>query len=628
MAKQSLQLSAAEVASYPYQDMPYVAVQLDIRELQDGSYLLHTPIDLKPAEKSIPHLFARQAQRYPDRIWLAEKENANDWYELSYASFDKKSDSVAQWLLNQHFGPDTPLMVLSENSLSHALMIMGAMKARVPVASISAPYSLMDPSLQKLKLVTGILKPKIIFAQCAERYGNALDELEKAGHKIICQDNISQAKEDSFVDITELFSTPIENVAESIAQINHDTIAKYMFTSGSTGTPKCVVQTQGILCGQVAGLDSIKANLNPDEYQPRSLQWMPWSHVSAGNIAYHEAMLVGGSIYIDDGKPVPGLFDKTIENLRGLSTSVFGSAPLGLSWLATALEQDVELQEVFFKELEAIAYGGSALPEDIALRLQRLSIANTGKRVPIISMYGSTETQGITATYWATDIPGVIGLPMPGMTLKLVPSASKLEVRAKGPTVMQSYLDEPALSAESFDDDGFFKLGDAARFADQNDPLQGLVFDGRISEDFKLLSGTWVSTVSIKAKLLKSMGSLIRDLVVCGENQAFVCALAWLDKAAAKEFAKSESDDTESAINTVLRAELQQPLDRYNKQNPGSSNQVKSLLLLNKDASMALGEVNEKGYINSKLLAKNRQHLLTEIYAEPSKVGVIEENNQ
>ena len=404
-----------------------------------------------------------------------------------------------------------------------------------------------------------------------------------------------------------------------------------MFTSGSTGTPKCVVQTQGVLCAQVAGLDSISVNPDPENYSPISLQWMPWSHVSAGNISYHEAMLKGGAIYIDDGKPVHGLFDKTIANLRSLSTSVFGSAPLGLSWLATALENDQALQAVFFKELEAIAYGGSALPEDIATRIQRLAVVNTGKRVPIVSMYGSTETQGITATYWATEVPGVIGLPMPGMQIKLVPVASKLEVRVKGDTVMREYLGEVDLTAESFDEQGFFKLGDAARFADETDPLQGMVFDGRISEDFKLLSGTWVSTVTIKSKLQKIMGSLVRDMVICGENQLFVSALAWLDKLAVQEFLGLKDENLgEASMETLIQSPqlltfLQAKLDEYNQQSQGSSSKVKTLVLLLKDASIFESEVNEKGYINTKMVAQNRKYLLDAIYRTDSGLGVIDE---
>ncbi len=613
-------LSLSELADYPYRELLFVRPELQIKKHEDGSILLESPIALKPLEKSIPHLFKRQAQRFPNRVWLAEKSPSGGWSELSYQEFDQRSDSIAQWMLDRGFNQATPLMVLSENSLAHGLMIMGAMKAQVPVASISAPYSLMDASLSKLKMVTAKLQPTLVFAQCAERYANALSELDEGQRTLI----VANKAHDDLIDFDSILTTPVVSVEQSIEQITHDTIAKTMFTSGSTGTPKCVVQTQGVLCSQVAGIESISVNNDPENYSPISLQWMPWSHVSAGNISYHEAILKGGAIYIDDGKPIPGLFDKTIDNLRGLSTSVFGSAPLGLSWLATALENDSGLQAVFFKKLEAIAYGGSALPEDIATRIQRLAVANTGKRVPLISMYGSTETQGVTATYWATEIPGVIGLPMPGMQIKLVPVASKLEVRVKGGTVMREYLGDKQLTEDSFDEQGFFKLGDAARFADASDPLQGLVFDGRISEDFKLLSGTWVSTVNVKSKLLKSAGKLLRDVVVCGENQLFVSALAWLDKLAAQALV-GELAIGELIQHPALQEALQASLDDYNEQSQGSSMKVKTLVLLTEDASMAASEVNEKGYVNTKVVARNRQSVLDAVYASDDGLGVIGE---
>lgn len=616
------ELTAAQLAAYPYRKLNYVQPELAVQAHADGSYTLSCPIALKPPPRSIPHLFKQKAKAYPERVWLAEKDQHGRWTECSYRHFDRHSDSVAQWLLDQGYGEASPMLVLSENSVAHALIIMGAMKARVPVTSVSAAYSLLDESLTKLKVVVDLLRPQLIFAECAQRYGRALAELADPERVQITAANAHEP----ILELGALLETQVTTVSESIDGITHDTVAKNMFTSGSTGTPKCVVHTQGILCAQVAAIDSISVNEDPANYSPVSLQWMPWSHVSAGNISYHEAMLKGGAIYIDDGKPVPGLFDKTIQNLRSISTSVFGSAPLGLSWLATALEEDPALQAAFFKELEAIAYGGSALPEDVALRIQRLAVANTGKRIPIVSMYGSTETQGITATYWATEVAGVIGLPTPGTQVRLVPTAGKLEVRVKGGTVMREYLGEPGLTQAAFDDRGYFKMGDAARFADPLDPSQGLVFDGRISEDFKLLSGTWVSTAAIKAKLLACMGRLVRDMVICGENQLYVSALAWLDLRAARELAPgAEGDAADLTINPAVRTALQAGLDQYNAENPGSSSRVKSVVLLLREASLATGEINEKGYVNTKLVAQNRRLVLDKVYRHDEGLGVISE---
>ena len=602
----------ADTTAYPFRAMPYHPPGVRCTRHEDGTITLASTIPLVDVEPGIAQLFRERARRHPQRLWLAEKNAAGAWAEITYGRFDEQSDRIAQWLLDRDMGQHTPLMILSENSLAHALLTMGAMKAQVPVAPVSAPYSLLDPQFRKLRTVVEVLQPAAVFAECAERYAGALVQVDD-GKRCLIVNKPGGTAHTTVEDI--LGTTAGDQVAESMDRIDADTIAKYMFTSGSTGTPKCVVQTQHMLCAQVAGLKSIRA-VTTDNY-PVSLQWMPWSHVSAGNISYHEAILNGGSIYIDDGRPMPGLFEKTLANLRDISTTVFGSVPLGLGWLATALEADPALQATFFKQLEAIAYGGSALPENISRRLQLLSIRNTGRRIPIISMYGSTETQGITATYWPTDTPGIIGLPMPGMTLKLVPCANKLEVRVKGPTVLTQYLGQPALTRSSFDEDGFFKLGDAAKFIDDTDPVKGLLFDGRISEDFKLLSGTWVSTVAVKGELLKAFGNLIRDLVVCGENRSFVSALVWLDPAVAAEFAGEDNAEPQQLIcHPRIEQYLREKLMAYNDLNPGSSTAVKTVMILQEGPSLAKSEINEKGYINAAVLTANRHALLESVYRD------------
>lgn len=612
-------LSHDELKQYPYKKLRYIEPTLDLTKNEDGSFLLRSKTNLNRLEQSIPHLFSRQAQRFPDRLWLSQKDSSGSWKGVSYAEFDQQTDSVAQWMLDNNLGQSTPLMILSENSIAHGVMIMAAMKAKVPVSSVSAPYSLMDKTLSKLEKVVDVLKPALIFAECGERYAHALADVDDGHRKIIVADNPLA----SMHQLADLMTTQVRNVTDSVAAIDMDTVAKAMFTSGSTGEPKCVIQTQEVLCAQVASIDSIFINDDPEAYAPISLQWMPWSHVSAGNISYHEAILKGGSIYIDDGKPIKGLFDKTLDNLRGLSTSVFGSAPLGLSWLVSALENDEKLQSIFFAELEAIAFGGSALPQDVADRIQRLSVANTGMRIPIISMYGSTETQGITATYWGTDIPGVIGLPMPGLDLKLTPESGKFGVSAKGPTVMKEYYEQGELTRSAFDDDGFFNLGDAAKFADDN-PIEGLIFDGRISEDFKLLSGTWVSTVSVKSELLIGLGSLIKDLIICGENRLFICALAWIDLQAVHEYFNVNHLSLEELLrHPELTRELKERLDRYNQQSKGSSARVNKLVLLSSDPSMNDSEINEKGYINPKAVVAHRASLVESVYRSKSDEHVM-----
>ena len=262
---------------------------------------------------------------------------------------------------------------------------------------------------------------------------------------------------------------------------------------------------------------------------------MPWNHISAGNIGFNGNLNAGGTVYLDAGKPLPGMFDETIRNLREIAPLVFGSAPIAFGWLAEAMERDEALRDKFFSKMRYVGYGGATLSQDIYERIQKLAIAATGMRIPLTTMYGATETQGVTVVHWLTEKVGLIGLPLPGITLKLVPNGTKLEVRVKGPTVTPGYLKRPDLTKAAFDDEGFYSLGDAAKFVDENDPEKGLVFDGRVTEDFKLDSGTWVSVGTLRAQAIGAASPLIQDCVVCGHDKPYVALLAWPNFAAAKE---------------------------------------------------------------------------------------------
>lgn len=637
------------IRKYPYKTMGFKLPSVQWKQLDDGCFLLSSGIELNASENSIPALFSKQASRFPERNWLSQKSDVNltkppqgDWHSITYGEFERLSNNAAQWMLNRNMGQNTPLMILSENSIHHALLAMAAMKAQVPIAPVSPQYALMDKRFTNLKMIFTQIAPSVVFAQDADRYKNALNCLNECAKIDIITSNTATSSigelTTKHVLIDELLLTPSgTQVQESICNINQDTLAKYLFTSGSTGCPKGVAYTQTMLCAQVAALSSLRLPIKDQVSYPVYLQWMPWSHVSAGNISYHEALALGGSIYIDDGKPVAGLFDNTLANLKQLSPTIFGSAPIGLDWLASALEDDITLQECFFKNLEAITYGGAALNEKIVQRLQVLAINNIGKRIPIISMYGSTETQGITVTYWPSDLPGVIGLPVPGVTLKLVPIDKKLAIRAKGPTVFSGYLKQASLTATScspFDEDGFYKLGDAVRFAVDMEPLEGLVFDGRLSEDFKLSTGTWVSTNLIKSKLHDALAPFVKDLVILGENQDAIVAFAWLDKAAITSFTKmperctaTNKEPYEKSIENAIQQStlleiINEQLAVYNQNNSSSSRRIKRLMLMSQPLSMAKGEINEKGTINPRVVINVRQTNFSQLY-----VSECDENN-
>jgi len=349
---------------------------------------------------------------------------------------------------------------------------------------------------------------------------------------------------------------------------------------------------------------------------PQSLEWMPWSHISAGNIGFNGVLWAGGTVHIDEGKPIPGLFETTIKNLYEVSPIVFGSAPVAFGMLVEAMERDEALRASFFKNLRIMGYGGATLSNDVYTRMQALAVAETGHRIPLTTMYGATETQGITVVHWPTERVGLIGLPLPGITLKLVPNGSKLEVRVKGPTVTRGYHNDPGKTAAAFDEEGFYKLGDAARFIDPEDPTQGLVFDGRVTEDFKLDSGTWVSVGTLRPDLVAACSPYVFDAVIAGQDKPFAGALIWPSPAA---LAGLGADPLGK-----LAAILAERLRTFNATAGGSSRRIGRFTIMTEPPSIDAGEITDKGYVNQRATLERRHALVDALYAEPAAAGVVQ----
>jgi len=388
-----------------------------------------------------------------------------------------------------------------------------------------------------------------------------------------------------------------------------DSVAKYLFTSGSTGMPKCVPQTFGMMAGVIAGQEGLRSE-PANETPPETLEWMPWSHISAGNIGFNSVLWNGATIYLDEGKPLPGMFDTTIKNLLEVSPSLYGSAPVAFAMLADAMERDPALRRSFFSKLDYMMYGGATLSNDIYDRLQALAIAETGRRIPLTSMYGATETQGITIVHWLCEQGGLVGLPMPGITLKLVPNGSKLEVRVKGPTVASGYRGNPERTAEAFDEEGFYKLGDAVRFLDPENPAKGLAFDGRVTEDFKLHSGTWVSVGTLRPDLITACSPYIQDAVIAGQDKACATALFWPSPAGVQVFGQ-------------LPDLIRERLSAFNRAAGGSSRRIGRFIIMKEPPSLDAGEITDKGYVNQRCVQERRVALVAALYAEPPGEGVV-----
>lgn len=620
----NLQVKSTELP--PFRPLPQKAPSISVRKMPDGTVYIDSNHKLGPMHRSIAHLFQERAARHPERNLIGERTpldggKTGDWRFITYGEAHRRATAIAQALLSRGMNADTPLMILSGNSILHATMMLGAMLAGVPVAPVSVAYSLMSTDHAKLKHVFGIATPKMIFVEQGPIYARALAALPLDGVEVVSALPIADRATTAYEDLIR--TNPGPEVDKSLEKITHQTTAKYLFTSGSTGMPKGAVQTHGMMCAVIAAQEALRTEApNPDEI-PQSLEWMPWNHISAGNIGFNGALNSGGTIYLDAGKPLPGLFDETIRNLRDITPLGIGTAPIAFGWLCDAMERDTGLRDHFFAKLRMAGYGGATLSQDIYERFQALAIAAVGERIPMTTMYGATETQGVTVVHWITERVGLIGLPLPGITLKLVPNGSKLEVRVKGPTITPGYHKRPDLTEAAFDAEGFYSLGDAAKFVDENDPSQGLVFDGRVTEDFKLDSGTWVSAGTLRAQAVAAASPLIFDCVVCGQDKPFIGLLAWPVIAAAKAIC-GESDPIAIVKDPKIRDFVREKFAAYNKQQSGSSARVKRVILMAEPPSVDGHEITDKGYINQRATMDRRRVLVDKLFATPLSPEVIE----
>jgi feruloyl-CoA synthase len=612
-------LGASVAAKPDFKPLPMKGPDVSVERRADGSILVrsnHAPGD---GPRSIAHLLKEKAEAHPDRPWMRQREpNHGPWRTVTYGEALAAAEGIAQALLDRGLTKDDSVMVLSANSIEHALVTLGCYTAGVPVAPISPAYSLISTDHAKLKHCAGVVKPKVVFAQSGAMFERAFETLRAVNPDL---EFVTVDGTASNLTLGELMATrPTADVEAARESLGHHSVAKYLFTSGSTGMPKGVPQTFGMMAGVIAGQEGLRSEPADPDVIPQSLEWMPWSHISAGNIGFNGVLWGGGTVYLDEGKPLPGLFETTIKNLYEVSPMVFGSAPVAFGMLAEAMERDPALRASFFKNLVYMGYGGATLSNDVNDRLQALAVAETGHRIPLTTMYGATETQGITVTHWATERVGLVGLPLPGITIKLVPNGSKYEVRVKGPTVTTGYHGDPEKTAAAFDEEGFYKLGDAARFLDPKDPNQGLVFDGRVTEDFKLDSGTWVSVGTQRPDVLAAASPYLQDAVIAGQDKPFIGVLAWPSAAgmAAAQAAPGVGGPLEKLAGLVA-----EKLRAFNADAGGSSRQVGRFVIMAEPPSIDAGEITDKGYVNQRATLERRADLVKAIYANPPGAGVV-----
>src|SRR4051812_38330480 len=562
----------------------FAPAKVDVQKRADGTLLLRSPQKLAPHARCVTQWLSDWSDRAPERIFLSERKGAG-WRQMSYRETYGAVRRIGQALLERNLGRDKPVAILSDNGVDHALLSLGAMHVGVPVAPISPAYSLMSKDFGKLKYIFELVRPGLVFAAEPAKFAAALDAV---GGKSVPVEELLEVN-------------PGSTLEREHAKVGPDTVAKILFTSGSTGTPKGVINTQRMLCANQQQL--AQAWPFVEERPPVVVDWLPWNHTFGGNHNFNLVLRNGGTLYVDGGKPVPGLVETTAKNLAEISPTMYFNVPRGYDLLLPYLEKDEKLRENFFRDLDMLFYAAAALPQNLWDRLKKLG----GDRLVMLSAWGSTETSPLaTSVHFHMDRPGVIGLPVAQCELKLAPNAGKLEVRVRGPNVMPGYYKRDDLTKAAFDEDGFYRIGDAVRFADADDPTKGFVFDGRVAEDFKLTTGTWVNAGAVRVKLIAAADPLIQDAVVTGHDRSEIGALVFLSPAA-----KDRTD---------VRDWLVDCLRKLNSEG-GSSMAPRRLLVMSEPPSIDANEITDKGYMNQRAVLERRAALVEQLYA--GSEGVI-----
>ena len=568
---------------------------IEMQRRADGSVLLRSRKALSPPDEHLLVWMARWADEAPDRPFLAERDASGQWRHWRYADAWRDAQATGAGLLARGHSSTRPLLILAPNGLAHARFLFGAMAAAIPVAPVTPQYALSPAGHAKIAKIADLVNPSAVLVDDATKYEDALAMLAARGVPV--------------VSAQELFAS--KAATARLPTITGATPAKILFTSGSTGQPKAVVYTHRMMTSNLQMTLELWPFLN--ERNPVLIDWLPWTHVFGANNNINTTLARGGTMHIDAGSPRPGGLEQTLANLREIAPTLYFNVPAGFAGLLSHLENDRTLCTHFFSRLDAIFYAGAAISGDTWERLQRLAVAQRGSPIPITCGWGATET-GPTATliHALLDGPGNIGTPVPGGELKLAPVAGKYELRFKSPSVTTGYLGNPEATRLAFDEEGFYCTGDAGRLADPDDPNKGLVFDGRIAEDFKLATGTWVSVGPLRVALLAAADGLIAEALILAPNRPYSAALVWLDPVMAKSL------DTE-ALRTRLRAALA----RLDAGQSASSLRIERLAIAASPPSMDAGEINEKAYLVQAVARDRRASEIDALYAEPADPQII-----
>lgn len=586
---------------------------VDVERRADGAMVLRSPHPLGAYERHVCVPLRRFADSDPSRVFLAERGPAGSLARVTYAEARARVDRLAAALAARGLSAERPLLILSENGIDHALLTLAAMQIGAPAAPISTAYSLQSRGHDKLRAIARALGPGLVYASDAERYGRALDALGVSPSEIVTSREAPRGG--ATLRDLEASSTAAElSAAEARFQaLGPGDVAKVLFTSGSTGEPKGVINTQRMLCSNQQAIVTLWPFLRARP--PVVVDWLPWSHTFGGNHNFNMVLFHGGSLIIDEGRPTPELIARTARNLAEVSPTIYFNVPRGYDMLLPFLEQDEALRASFFRDLDALFYAAASLPHPLWQRLEAVAAAAGGAPPRMLSAWGSTETAPMaTSVHERKGSAGIIGLPAPGSAIKLAPMQGKLELRVQGPNVTPGYWRRPELLAEALDEEGFFRMGDAGKLLDLEDPARGIVFDGRIAEDFKLASGTWVHVGALRQAILAAAAPLVQDAVLTGLDRDEVGALLILAPLACAAIAPSGSAE-EIAASPEVRARLVRALSAHNEANSGSSQRVGRFAILIEPLGIDAGEITDKGYINQRAVLARRAEVVEQLYA-------------
>ena len=616
-------MNQSSTREVPFRPVRMAECRASVEQLGGGELLVRNIHPLPPYAKHLTERLDAWAQKCPDRIWLAARNARGDWDTVSYAEGLAKVRRIATALMKRNLSADRPLVILSGNGISHALMGTAALYAGIPYAPVSTAYSLVSSDFAKLRYIFQLLTPGLVFVSDAVAYGRAIEGVVPADVEVVADKGLPTGRLGTPLQVLEATRDTGE-IDILHRALGPETIAKFLFTSGSTGLPKAVINTQRMLCANVEQITQHFSYFM--DAPPVMLDWAPWNHTAGGNHNFNLILYNGGTFYLDDGKPAPGAIEATVRNLREIAPTWYFNVPKGYDALIPYLQADRALRENFFKNLKLLWYAGAGMAQHIWDALDAMTIETIGERITILTGLGATETAPFAMAANQTMVgAGLIGIPAQGCDFKLVPVDGKFEARVRGPNVTPGYWRQPELTKDAFDADGFYKIGDAIRFADPADVNKGFYFDGRIAEDFKLSTGTWVTVGPLRGALIDHCAPYIQDVVIAGLDRAYITALIFPDMENCRRLAGlPKASLAEIAASPRIRAHFAGLLSLFAAQATGSSNRVVRAVLLDEDPSIDTGEITDKGSLNQRAVLKSRTQAVAALYADPPAANVID----